>query len=78
MKTKSFCHTFVPWKRNSKHEKVENEVIEENIETADSKKGTTSCNKCDFIAKSEGGLKTHITTKHKHKTVSLKGYKKVS
>ena len=43
----------------------------------DSEKGTKhNCEKCDFIGKTEGGLKTHITTKHK--TVSLRGYKKIT
>ena len=43
----------------------------------DSEKGTKHiCEKCDFIGKTEGGLKTHITTKHK--TVSLRGYKKIT
>ena len=32
--------------------------------------------KFDFIGKTEGGLKTHGTTKHK--TVSLRGYRKIS
>ena len=34
------------------------------------------CERCDFIGKPEGGLKTHITTKHK--TVSLRGYRKIT
>ena len=43
----------------------------------DSEKRTKhNCEKCDFIGKTEGGLKTHITTKHK--TVSLRGYKKIT
>ena len=37
----------------------------------DSEKRTKhNCEKCDFIGKTEGGLKTHIITKHK--TVSLR------
>ena len=32
--------------------------------------------KCDFIGKTEGGLKVHVTKKHQ--TVLLRGYKKVT
>ena len=43
----------------------------------DSEKETKhNCEKCDFIGKTGRGLKTHITTKHK--TVSLRGYKKIT
>ena len=34
------------------------------------------CEKCDFVGKTEGGLKTHVTAKHK--TVSLRGYRRVT
>ena len=36
-----------------------------------------TCEKCEFVAKSEGGLKTHKTEKH-NKTVSLRAYTKVT
>ena len=57
-----------------------NEVIEEDLVNADSEKDkdlTLTCEKCEFVAKSEGGLKTHKTVKH-NKTVSLRAYTKVT
>ena len=55
------------------HDKLEQdqEMIEEIEETVTK----TKCDKCDFIGKSEAGLKIHKTSKHK---VSLmKMYRKV-
>ena len=57
-----------------------NEVIEEESVNADSEKDKDlafTCDKCEFVAKSEGGLKTHKTVKH-NKTVSLRAYTKVT
>ena len=56
-----------------------NENIEEECVTADSEKDkhlTLNCDKCEFVAKNEGGLKTHKTVKHK--TVSLRAYTRVT
>ena len=51
-------------------------VVEDEMENGSLSLNTlTSCKKCDFIGKTEGGLKTHLTTKHK--TVSLRGYTKI-
>ena len=64
---------------NQDKEKVHIEEIEGEAEPAESeneKDLTITCNKCEFFAKSEGGLKTHKTVKHK--TVSLRGYTKVT
>ena len=59
--------------QSNKDENNENESeIREDSESGNMNK----CEKCDFIGKTEGGLKTHMTTKHK--TVSLRGYKKVT
>ena len=56
--------------QSNKEENNENESeIREDSESGNMNK----CEKCDFVGKTEGGLKTHITTKHK--TVSLRGYK---
>ena len=57
-----------------------NKVIEEDLVNADSEKDkdlALTCEKCEFVAKSEGGLKTHKTVKH-NKTVSLRAYTKVT
>ena len=56
-----------------------NEDIEEECPTADSEKVRNldlNCDKCEFVAKSEGGLKTHKTVKHK--TVSLGAFTKIT
>ena len=56
-----------------------NEDIEEECPTADSEKVRNfdlNCDRCEFVAKSEGGLKTHKTVKHK--TVSLRAFTKVT
>ena len=55
--------------------KVQNEEVDKDIKTADSEKEKTSCNKCDYVAKTEAGLKTYNTTKHK--AVSLSEYTKI-
>ena len=51
---------------------AEDVVVVEDLD----KETVHKCERCDFIGKNEGGLKTHITTKHK--TVSLKGYRKIT
>ena len=51
---------------------AEDVVVVEDLD----KETVHKCERCDFIGKTEGGLKTHITTKHK--TVSLKGYRKIT
>ena len=52
-------------------------VLGEENETVGSKtKSSISCEKCEFIAKSEAGLKTHDTVKHK--TSLMRAYTKVS
>ena len=48
------------------------EVEENNIEN----KKEHKCNECDFIGKTESGLKVHKTAKHKE--TILKGYRKIS
>ena len=58
---------------SNKEENGDKDVeVEEDLE----KRRTHKCEKCDFIGKTEGGLKTHMTTKHK--TISLKGYRKIT
>ena len=58
-------------------EHVQNEVIEKDEETANTEsKAQNCCEKCEFVAKSESGLKTHVTVKHK--TSMFKAYTKVS
>ena len=41
------------------------ESSEEEVENDKSERENNTCNLCDFKAKSKGGLKTHITKKHK-------------
>ena len=58
-------------------QKYENEVREHEVETAYPERDSMrSSEKCDFFAKSEAGLKTHHTVRHK--TPLLKPYSKVS
>ena len=53
------------------------EVTEKDKETDCSEnKSPIKCEKCEFVAKSEAGLKTHITVKHK--TSMFKAYTKIS
>ena len=41
-------------------------IIEEETEVSDTvKEHSIICGKCEFVAKSEAGLKTHMTVKHK-------------
>ena len=70
---------------NQDKQKEQIEEIEEEDEPAEhspvaesgnEKDLSTICDKCEFVAKSEGGLKTHKTVKHN--TVSLRGYRKVT
>ena len=57
--------------QSNREENIENEgAIREDSENGKD----NNCEKCDFVGKTEGGLKTHMTTKHK--TVSLRGYRK--
>ena len=52
-------------------------VIEEETEVSDTvKEHSIICGKCEFVAKSESGLKTHMTVKHK--TPLFKAYSKIS
>ena len=60
------------FKDNVELEKVE---IESEHSTSENEI-QNSCKKCDFVGKSEVGLKIHLTTKHK--VVSLKVYTKIS
>ena len=59
---------------------AEHAVVNEDeltLETVASVKETLhSCEKCEFIGKTEGGLKTHMTVKHKK--VSLRGYTRIT
>ena len=62
-------------------EKVENEKVEAENEIESEpfiseNETLNSCLKCDFVGKSEVGLKIHVTAKHK--TVSSKGYTKIT
>ena len=56
----------------------EERVYENEVEAADpeSNNSSISCEKCDFVAKSEAGLKTHDTVKHKKSM--FRAYSKVS
>ena len=59
---------------------VPEEVIEDECATTNSERQkdlSLSCDNCDFVAKSEGGLKTHKTAKHKG-TVSLRAFSRVT
>ena len=57
-------------------EDVLDKVIEKDEETVNTEsKAQNSCEKCEFVAKSESGLKTHVTVKHK--TSMFKAYTKV-
>ena len=52
-------------------------IIEEETEVSDNvKEHLIICGKCEFVAKSESGLKTHMTVKHK--TPLFKAYSKIS
>ena len=53
-----------------------NSAEEVSVDEGLDKETLHKCERCDFIGKTEGGLKTHMTTKHK--TVSLKGYRKIN
>ena len=53
-------------------ESEENVDLEENFSKMEN---NLDCNKCDFIGKTESGLKVHKTAKHK---VSEQGYRRVS
>ena len=58
-------------------EHVQDEVTEIDEETAYPENNSrNSCEKCEFVAKSESGLKTHVTVKHK--TSMFRAYTKVS
>ena len=58
-------------------EHADERVIEYEAEAADSESiSCHTCEKCGFLAKSEAGLKTHDTVKHK-KSI-FKAYSKVS
>ena len=58
-------------------EQVTEKAVEEETEPLDTEQEPSNkCGKCDFQAKSEAGLKTHITVKHQ--TPLLKGYTKIS
>ena len=67
-------------KQKEQIEEIEGEgEPEEHCPAAESGNGkdlSTTWDKCEFVAKSEGGLKTHKTVKHN--TVSLRGYRKVT
>ena len=64
---------YVDVRLSNKEENVDIKVVvEEDLETG----ATHNCEKCDFIGKTEAGLKTHVTTKHK--TASLRGYRKIT
>ena len=57
-------------------EHADEKVVEHEVEAADPEsKSCISCGKCDFVAKSEAGLKTHDTVKHKS---IFRAYSKVS
>ena len=59
-------------------EKSENEKHEDEAAAAADPENVSkkSCEKCEFVAKSESGLKTHQTVKHK--TSIMRAYSKVS
>ena len=48
-------------------EHAEERVYDNEVEASDPERNLCiSCEKCDFVAKSETGLKTHDTVKHKN------------
>ena len=56
---------------------AETNVLGDENETVGTRsKSSISCEKCEFIAKSEAGLKTHDSVKHK--TSLMRAYTKVS